>query len=101
MALEFSDMVVKMVEAKQVLETAEQDTAQRLEDVRAALETLRNRTSKILDNPLEDGSFEIVFLDSMLAKVDEADRRYEVSHTLMVGAKRQADLLTEVVEGLK
>ncbi len=101
MALDLTDMVVKMVFAKQTEETAEKALKQRLEEVRATLVTLRDAVSKIIDNPLDDGSFEICHLDHALAKVNDADRRYEVDHTSMVGAKRQTDLLTEVVEGLK
>lgn len=101
MALDLADMVMKMARAKQDATNAEADVKARNDELRKALETLRTRVTNILENPLEDGSFEVAFLDDALAKVNDADRRYEVEHTSMVAARRQAALLEGIVEGLK
>lgn len=101
MALEFADVVVKMVKAKQRLEAYENEVKQRNETVKKALETLLKRTKNILDNPLENGDFEIVFLDEALDAVNKAEHEYEISFTLMIASRDKVRTLEEFVEAMR
>lgn len=101
MAIDFEETVFRMAKAKRLLEIAEDEVEGRRRDLENALESLEKRVRQILDNRLEDGSFEVSFLDTGLAAVNEADRRYEVAHTSMIGLRNKAKLLEEFVESLK
>lgn len=103
MALDITDYVVKLVEAKIETERAEQRVAQDLGHVQGALKTLVSRATAILERGDEnpEQGYEIAFLDSALANVDKADRDHEVSHGSMRAAQEREALLQEIVDGLK
>lgn len=93
------EYVVKLAKAKTATTDAEQDLA--AARVQKGLEILIQRAQKVLDNPLDDGGYEIVFLEEALQEINEADRRYEVAHFAKVTAQRTEGLLETLVEQLK
>lgn len=95
------EYVVKLAKAKTATTDAEQDLAAAHARVQKGLEILIQRAQKVLDNPLDDGGYEIVFLEEALQEINEADRRYEVAHFAKVTAQRTEGLLETLVEQLK
>lgn len=95
------EYVVKLAKAKTATTDAEQDTEIARARVQKALETLVERAQNILDHPLEDGSYEIAFLDEALRDVNEAERRHEEAHSTKIHAQRMEGLLETLVEQLK
>jgi len=103
MALDFTEMVVKMAKAARESERADERAKSSNDALRRALETLESRTRSIIarrdDDP--ENVYEVAFLEEALAEVREADRRVEVEHAQAVAARRHHHLLVEIVEGLK
>jgi len=100
--MDFADWVVKLARAKQLTEQAEQLAKTSKTELREALETLRKRTQRIIEEgDAAEHGYEVAFLDEALRDVHEADRRHELHHVTMTSCQRHEDTVQSVVDELK
>lgn len=101
MAIELTDLVMKMAEASVETEGKAKKAIEGAAEVRKALTKLVSQAQTILDEGSDEGGYEVAFIVDLALKVEEADRRYESLANTAAGSQNRLTLLKELVNQAK